>query len=258
MRRRFVSAATCLLVCAWIPALQSHPAAAQVTVLCQSVSPPDPATGALIGSTRGGKFYAGIPQTVSVDTDTKVVIRVTGTGPLHINAIGPDQTPLDPSWTDPHTQGSSWSGVLPGDEWGTGWNFPIPGCWDMHVERGSVSGDVYFNVVVPTIRSLSLRIASGGKPTDSIRSGNRVRFIVEPEIAPHTDLKATGSILLQTQGKVAKILPLTTLPRDLDLLTAVTRLTATSTTVYTVTAKVTFQGETLTRDSHFQVVPAGR
>jgi hypothetical protein len=30
-----------------------------------------------------------------------------------------------------------------GREYGTGFNFPVAGCWDVHVTQGAMKGDVY-------------------------------------------------------------------------------------------------------------------
>ena len=45
-------------------------------------------------------------------------------------------TPLLPSsGPDPHPGGSNWQ--RPGDEWGTTFDFPQPGCWQLQVTRGA-------------------------------------------------------------------------------------------------------------------------
>lgn len=71
----------------------------------------------------GNKLRAG--------RETKIVFRMTGRGALSIHAVGPVGT-VDPTWLKEHG-GSSWQ--RPGDEWGTGWNFPAAGCWTVSATR---------------------------------------------------------------------------------------------------------------------------
>jgi hypothetical protein len=42
---------------------------------------------------------------------------------------------------------SSWGALNPpGDDYGSGWMFPKPGCWRIHAARDNVAGDVWFQV----------------------------------------------------------------------------------------------------------------
>lgn len=76
--------------------------------------------------------------------EAKIVWRMTGTGDFHIVALSPHGTRLSPSsGPDLHT-GSSWN--RPGDEWGTLFTFPTPGCWNMHAIRSQASGDIWLMV----------------------------------------------------------------------------------------------------------------
>ena len=65
--------------------------------------------------------------------ETKIVWRMTGTGPLTIGATGPHGVVVTPRWGPEAHGGSNWS--RPGDEWGTGWVFPSAGCWTVRADR---------------------------------------------------------------------------------------------------------------------------
>ena len=86
---------------------------------------------------------SGIPPVVN--TAVKIVWRMTGTGDLQLSALGPDGRRISPDWMQVHG-GSNWK--RPGDEWGSGFTFPIPGCWDLHATRDNASGDVWLKVVI--------------------------------------------------------------------------------------------------------------
>jgi hypothetical protein len=231
---------------------------AQVTVPCQSVSPIDPSAGVLVGHAHGGHFYAAIPQSVSIDTETRVVVRVTGAGPLHISAIGPDQMTVAPSYIDPHIYGSSFDGILPGDEWGTGWKLPMPGCWDLHAERTGTSGDIYFNAVTPVLKSFTLQMRSGRQVGDTFRSGAPIWFFVQPTFEPTTSLLPYGTVSIKDATKTGRVLTLVQSKRNPSLFHAWTRITVTAPTWFRGTVRLGFQGSTIARDFRFQVVPGSR
>ncbi|MEV4757386.1 hypothetical protein AB0J86_20025 [Micromonospora sp. NPDC049559] len=92
---------------------------------------PDATLWALFFPTEGGRMRAG--------AELKVVWRMTGTGDLTMTASGPGGATVRPVWgPEPH-DGSSWH--RPGDEWGTGWSFPTPGCWTVRAVRtGGATG----------------------------------------------------------------------------------------------------------------------
>jgi hypothetical protein len=86
----------------------------------------------------------GEPIEIPVDTEIKIVWRVTGEGDLSIEAHGPDGTTIDPDWgPDAHT-GSNWE--RPGDEWGTGWTFAKDGCWTFEVRRGDSTAQLSVDI----------------------------------------------------------------------------------------------------------------
>ena len=50
-----------------------------------------------------------------------------------------------PVWGPEAHGGSNWN--KPGQEWGAGYVFTSPGCWDLHADRGSAYADVWIRVV---------------------------------------------------------------------------------------------------------------
>ncbi len=97
------------------------------------------ARGTATGTTLWVLFEGGIPP---VKTDAKLIWRL-GTGfhePLHIVVLGPQGLRLLPLFLHEHG-GSNWN--RPGNEWGTGFHFPLAGCWDLHVTGETAVGDVW-------------------------------------------------------------------------------------------------------------------
>ncbi|WP_460913775.1 hypothetical protein [Plantactinospora veratri] len=77
--------------------------------------------------------------------DEKIVWRMTGDGSFSIRATGPDGTTIEPVWGPTGHGGSTWT--RPGDEWGTGWNFPTAGCWTVRASRsGGATGSAVLRV----------------------------------------------------------------------------------------------------------------
>lgn len=97
------------------------------------------------GAASGGQLWGlimaneGLPLQAS--SDIKIVWRMTGSGSLTITTFGPNGA------TAPLTFGreehSSSNYDRPGDEWGTGFDFPVAGCWQIHAARGDLAGDVW-------------------------------------------------------------------------------------------------------------------
>jgi hypothetical protein len=76
--------------------------------------------------------------------DVKVVWRATGSGQFAVGASGPGgRTAPLVFGPEPHS-GSNFN--APGDEWGTGLHFAVPGCWQIHVSRGSASVNVTLGI----------------------------------------------------------------------------------------------------------------
>lgn len=80
---------------------------------------------------------------VEARTDVKVVWRVTGTGGFNVRAYHPSGATAEADRVQEHL-GSTWQ--KPGDEWGSWFNFPVSGCWNLHVTHGQSSGDLWINV----------------------------------------------------------------------------------------------------------------
>jgi len=80
--------------------------------------------------------------------DTVIVWRATGTGVFGVIALDANGAQVPPkSGPDPHS-GSNWQ--RPGDEWGTVFNFPHAGCWQLHVTRGAnLNADLWLAIVSP-------------------------------------------------------------------------------------------------------------
>ncbi|MFG1702793.1 hypothetical protein ACFLIM_06345 [Nonomuraea sp. M3C6] len=76
--------------------------------------------------------------------EVKIVWRMTGDGPLEVKATLPDGTSAKRAWGPEEHSGSSWR--RPGDEWGTGFVFPKPGCWKVELTRTRGSGYVWLSV----------------------------------------------------------------------------------------------------------------
>ena len=77
--------------------------------------------------------------------DAKIVWRITGTGgPFQVKAQHADGTLAQPIWGPEYHGGSSWE--RPGDEWGTGFNFPKPGCWTLTATLGATVGEIRLQV----------------------------------------------------------------------------------------------------------------
>lgn len=101
--------------------------------------------------TSKGSFWALVfgPVPPPAGKDVKIVWRMTGTGDFALRAtdVGGNVIPTlgEPQ---PHgLNGSNWN--HPGYEVGTGFNFPHSGCWDIHVARSDVEGDLWLEVASP-------------------------------------------------------------------------------------------------------------
>ncbi len=102
------------------------------------------------GATLWGLLMFPHPWPARVGDQEKIVWRMTGTTwPLALAAIGPDGARHPLLWgPDAHLPGSIWPGKKkPGDEWGAGYLFTEPGCWDLHAVRGGATADVWLDVI---------------------------------------------------------------------------------------------------------------
>ncbi|TDD08803.1 hypothetical protein E1292_10825 [Nonomuraea deserti] len=76
--------------------------------------------------------------------EIKIVWRMTGEGPLRVKATLPDGAAAKLVWGPEQHDGSTWR--RPGQEWGTGFVFPKPGCWKVELTRTRGSGHVWLAV----------------------------------------------------------------------------------------------------------------
>lgn len=87
------------------------------------------------GTTLWGLLFSDYPLPRA--SEVKIVWRMTGDGDLTLGASGPGGRHVRPVWgPEPHG-GSSWD--RPGAEWGSGFRFPVAGCWTVEAARGGVT-----------------------------------------------------------------------------------------------------------------------
>ena len=79
-----------------------------------------------------------------VGADLEIVVKMTGSGPFHILAVGPGEQIVKHGWTELHG-GSNWK--RPGDAWGTGWKLPSAGCRRLHATRRNAGGNIWLEIV---------------------------------------------------------------------------------------------------------------
>ena len=98
-----------------------------------------------------GSFWALVFDSIPppAGKDVKIVWRMTGTGDFALRATDADGKVIPTlGQPQPHgLNGSNWN--HPGYEVGTGFNFPHSGCWEIHVARSDVEGDLWLEVASP-------------------------------------------------------------------------------------------------------------
>jgi hypothetical protein len=88
-------------------------------------------------------FFNPVPPTAG--NEIKVVWRMTGSADFSFRVSDAAGTTAPLAWgPEPHG-GSNWN--RPGNEVGTGFNFPHAGCWDIHVTKGNASADLWLQVI---------------------------------------------------------------------------------------------------------------
>lgn len=109
---------------------------------------PDAGFPEIRGAAAGATVWALVfHNPVTADEEAKIVWRMTGSGSVRFAAHSPSGRVIEPEWgPEPHA-GSTWN--RPGAEWGTGWVFPEPGCWRIHVTRSGQGRGVVSITVVP-------------------------------------------------------------------------------------------------------------
>lgn len=99
--------------------------------------------GTAQGAELWGLLFVGQPP-LSRKKEIKIVWRMTGEGPLRVRATLPDGSTAKLAWGPEQHGGSNWR--RPGQEWGTGFVFPKPGCWKVELTRTSGSGHAWLLV----------------------------------------------------------------------------------------------------------------
>ena len=80
--------------------------------------------------------------------DLKIVWRITGFGKqFTAQARNEDGALVSPTWGPDDHASSTWE--HPGYEWGTGFNFPRPGCWTLTATRGTTIGEIRLHILAP-------------------------------------------------------------------------------------------------------------
>jgi hypothetical protein len=95
----------------------------------------------------GGTVTALLFGTLPAETGStfKIVWRVTGEGDLTVQSLRPDGSKGKLAWAPEPHEGSNF--VAPGEEWGTGFAFDSPGCWQVNVRRDGVTAHLAIPVV---------------------------------------------------------------------------------------------------------------
>ena len=112
--------------------------------------PPLPSNGSEVQGTSnriqmwGLIMVAGPPDPLRVNQEVKIVWRITGSGELHLTAIDPHGRTHPLRW-GPESHLSSNYG-RPGDEWGAGYLFTLPGCWTLRATRGPAAANVWLQI----------------------------------------------------------------------------------------------------------------
>jgi hypothetical protein len=86
----------------------------------------------------------GPDNPLRVNEQVKIVWRITGSGELRLTSIAPDGGTHALQWGPDAHLSSTYR--RPGEEWGAGYLFTQPGCWDLHAIRGNATADVWLNI----------------------------------------------------------------------------------------------------------------
>jgi hypothetical protein len=87
----------------------------------------------------------GPDNPLRVNEQVKIVWRITGSGELRLTSIAPDGRTHPLQWGPDGHLSSTYR--RPGQEWGAGYLFTQPGCWNLHAIRGVATADVWLNIV---------------------------------------------------------------------------------------------------------------
>lgn len=109
-------------------------------------APPSPSLGTdTFGTSAGAYLWALAFGSLDgvVGKEKKIVFRMTSAVPRVFYAVAPDGRRVPPNWVEPHTS-SNWN--RPGFEWGAGFTFDVPGCWQIHAGAWPAQGDIWLVV----------------------------------------------------------------------------------------------------------------
>jgi hypothetical protein len=148
----FVSMGSLTGCTALISAPTPTPSATATPVICQpsTIQTTENGFSEIQGtmSTEGEMWALLFFGKAYIDNELKIVWRMTGEGPeFSVTAVHEDGTVLAPIWGPEYHEGSNWE--RPGEEWGTGFEFPKPGCWKLVATRGDVIGEIRLGVLAP-------------------------------------------------------------------------------------------------------------
>jgi hypothetical protein len=72
-------------------------------------------------------------------------VAITGSGTPSLATTGSDGTTAHQTFGPDLHEGSNWN--APGDDWGTGFEFPTAGCWGIQVTCATGSATAWLGVV---------------------------------------------------------------------------------------------------------------
>lgn len=108
------------------------------------------------GTGRGVEMWALLfPRRaeLAAGDELKIVMRVTGPQDTVITATGPAGQSIKPVWGPEYHGDSTFD--HPGAEFGAGWVFPVPGCWQLHLVNSAGSADLTLRLGPPLTPSPS-------------------------------------------------------------------------------------------------------
>jgi hypothetical protein len=177
---------------------------------CTSASPVDMSNG--IPEVRGtatgeAQFWALLFYTppLAAGSDVKIVFRMTGSGPITLRAKEANGTEVSPVSGPQLHAGSNWD--RPGDEWGTIWVFPTPGCWQIHARRGETTAEMTI-AVTPAAHASPQPIATAPPPPHGPcpQAGEpTVLRVARSNAFPQNPPRAFSSPLKQTSTSAKKV-----------------------------------------------------
>ncbi|MGH2547350.1 MAG: hypothetical protein ACRDHJ_10800 [Actinomycetota bacterium] len=84
------------------------------------------------------------PSELGVGDEAKIVWRSDGSGDFHVVAISPTGKKVPSKFPVTSHLSSNWK--RPGSEWGSGFGFSEPGCWELQVRHGDASARLWLMV----------------------------------------------------------------------------------------------------------------